>query len=91
LKFRIDDIEYTVHKTKQIVTLEDGDVNRVRLDLNTQQIRSGEIDVIQQNTPEGRIFSIPSWHMGGKIQENDGHVVLEIACNKLTSPFTIEL
>ena len=91
MKFRIDDIEYTVHKTKQIVTLEDGDVNRVRLDLNTQQIRSGEIDVIQQNTPEGRIFSIPSWHMGGKIQENDGHVVLEIACNKLTSPFTIQL
>ena len=91
IKFRIDVIEYTVHKAKQIVTLEDGDINRVRLDLNTQQIRSGEIEVIQQNTPEGRVFSIPAWQMGGKIQENNGHVVLEVACNKLASPFTIEL
>ena len=91
VKFHIGDIEYAIHKSKKIVTLEDMDVNRVRFDLAIQQIRSGEIDVIQQNTPEGRVFSIPLWKMGGKIQETDGHVIIEVACDKLASPFSVVL
>ena len=37
-KFILGDVNYTIHKAKKIVTLEDADLNRVRFDLSTQLI-----------------------------------------------------
>jgi len=91
IKFRIGDIEYTVHKAKKIVMLEDREFNRVRCDLATQQVRSGEIDVNSLSTPEGKIFSIPVWKMAGNMQNSNDQVVLELAPSELTAPFTVEL
>lgn len=91
IKFRVGDIEYTVHKAKKIVTLDDQDLNHVRCDLTTQQVRSGEIEVISLNTPEGKAFSIPVWKMAGRMQNSNDQVVLELAPSELNAPFTVEL
>lgn len=90
-RFRIGSVDYTVYKAKKKVELTDQELNRVLCNLNTLQVSSGEIEVISLNIPDGKAFSIPVWNLGGKIQNSNDKVVLELAPNELSAPFTIEL
>jgi hypothetical protein len=55
------------------------------------QFAIAQLDVHNENTPDGRIFSIPAWQMGGKITQDGEKVILEIAIESLEREFSIEL
>ena len=81
-----------VRKEKRIVKLEDQDFQSIVFDLNTVEIKpTAGFDVIQENTPDGRIFSVPDWNLGGRLATNGEDAILEIAIAELTAPITIKL
>ena len=89
--FQLGKLNFTVHRPKKMVKLEDDNFQTIIFDLNVQDIRpTARLEVHSENTPDGRIFSIPEWGVGGKIAKDGEKVVLEVAAEGLDQEFTIE-
>jgi hypothetical protein len=90
--FDLSDIQYVIRIERRIVKLEDQDFQNIVFDLNSGEIKpTAGFDVFQENTPDGRIFSVPDWNLGGKLTSSEENLILEIAPEGLTAPITIRL
>ncbi len=90
--FQLGKLTFTVDKHKKIVKLEDADYQSLIFKLSDQEIRPiARLDVHSENTPDGRIFSIPAWQMGGKIVQDGEKMILEIAIEGLEQEFSVEM
>jgi hypothetical protein len=90
--FQVGSLYFTVDKPKKIVKLEDADYQSIIFNMGEQGIRPiAQLDVHNENTPDGRIFSIPAWQMGGRMGQDGEKIVLEIAIEGMEQEFTIEV
>lgn len=94
LEFRLGDVRFVVNRVVKVVKLEDSEYRNLVFKLETQEILPQVgFEVLQENTPVGRIFSVPAWKMAGTLRRLDASAQLEIAVEnlELESPVTIEL
>jgi len=90
--FQVGNLNFTVDKSKKIVKLEDTDYQSIIFNTSKQEIRPiARLDVHTENTPDGRIFSIPAWQMGGRIFQDGEKIILEMAIEGMEQEFTIEM
>jgi len=90
--FDLAGIQYVVRKDRRIVKLEDQDFQNIIFDFSSAEIKpTAGFDVIQENSPDGRIFSVPDWNLVGKLASDEEEVFLEIASKGLAAPITIRL
>jgi hypothetical protein len=89
--FKVADFDFIVYKPQRVVTVQDPSVNSVKFVLEALEIKSSDLEIYQENTPQGRIYSIAAWKMGGNIMKEADSVILEIAVVGLEKPFTINL
>jgi hypothetical protein len=90
-QFKIGKLNFVVYKDKKIITLEDDDLNRVKIDLPNRQISSGELDLDQISGIEGKVFHIHNWKISGKIVDVEQHTEVEVALHDTSSPILITL
>ncbi len=90
--FKVGDLTFTVDKPKKIVKLEDSEYQSIIFNMSKKEIRPiARLDVHNENTMNGKIFSIPPWHMGGRIAQEGEKIILGIEIEGLEQEFTIEM
>jgi hypothetical protein len=89
--FNVGGFEFTIYKSKRVVTVQDSNIYSVKFILDSQEVKSSDVEIYQESTPEGRIFSISLWHMSGNLSKKDDSTFLEIAVEGLEKPFIIKM